>query len=121
MSRYCALIAARLGWANERCELIRLASTMHDIGKIGTPDEILFKSGVLDPEESRLMQQHTEIGRRIPSGSPAVLTVASTLAWTHPERFDGSGYPRGLGGRALPLERGLAAIAGAFHALTARR
>src|SRR3989454_2262231 len=55
-------IAARLGWANDRCELIRLASTMHDIGKIGTPDEILFKPEGFTPEESRLMQQHTEIG-----------------------------------------------------------
>src|SRR5256712_1123687 len=121
MSRYCALIAARLGWANERCELIRLASTMHDIGKIGTPDDIVFKSGVLDPEESRLMQQHTEIGKRILSGSAELLTVASTIAWTHHERFDGSGYPRGLVGEAIPLEGRIAAIADAFDAMTTKR
>ena len=121
MSRYCALIAARLGWAGERCELIRLASTMHDIGKIGTPDDIVFKSGVLDPGESRLMQQHTEIGRRILSGSAELLTVASTIAWTHHERFDGSGYPRGVIGEAIPLEGRIAAIADAFDGITTRR
>jgi len=121
MSRYCALIAARLGWAGERCELIRLASTMHDIGKIGTPDDIVFKSGVLDPEESRLMQQHTEIGRRILSGSAELLTVASSIAWTHHERFDGSGYPRGLVGEAIPLEGRIAAISDAFDGITTRR
>ncbi len=121
MSRYCALIATRLGWATERCELIRLASTMHDIGKIGTPDEIVFKPGGFTPEETRLMQQHTEIGRRLLSGSAELLTVASTIAWTHHERFDGSGYPRGLVGEAIPLEGRIAAIADAFDAVTTRR
>lgn len=121
MSRYCALIATRLGWATERCELIRLASTMHDIGKIGTPDEIVFKPGGFTPEETRLMQQHTEIGRRLLSGSAELLTVASTIAWTHHERFDGSGYPRGLVGEAIPLEGRIAAIADAFDAITTRR
>jgi len=121
MSRYCALIATRLGWATERCDLIRLASTMHDIGKIGTPDEIVFKPGGFTPEETRLMQQHTEIGRRLLSGSAELLTVASTIAWTHHERFDGSGYPRGLVGEAIPLEGRIAAIADAFDAITTRR
>ena len=121
MSRYCALIAAKLGWANDRCELIRLASTMHDIGKIGTPDEILFKPGGFTPDESRLMQQHTEIGRRILTGSAELLTVASTIAWTHHEQFDGSGYPRGLVGEAIPLEGRIAAIADAFDSMTTKR
>jgi len=121
MSRYCALMASRLGLANERCELIRLASTMHDIGKIGTPDEIVFKPGGFTPEESRVMQQHTEIGRRLLSGSAELLKVASTIAWTHHERFDGSGYPRGLVGETIPLEGRIAAIADAFDAITTRR
>src|SRR6266545_1129524 len=121
MSRDCALIAARLGWANERCELIRLASMMHDIGKIGTPDEIVFKPGGFTPDESRLMQQHTEIGRRLLSGSAELLTVGATIAWTHHEQFDGSGYPRGLVGEAIPLEGRIAAIADAFDAITTRR
>ena len=121
MSRYCALIATRLGWANERCELIRLASMMHDIGKIGTPDDIVFKPGGFTPDESRLMQQHTEFGRRILSGSAELLTVASSIAWTHHERFDGSGYPRGLVGEAIPLEGRIAAIADAFDGITTRR
>src|SRR2546428_359182 len=106
MTRYCALIAGRMGWANDRCELIRLASTMHDIGKIGTPDEILFKPGGFTADESRLMQQHPEIGRRILTGSAELLTVASPIAWTHHEQFDGSGYPRGLVGEAIPLYAG---------------
>ncbi len=121
MSRYCALIATRLGWTTERCDLIRLASAMHDIGKIGTPDEIVFKPGGFTPDETRLMQQHTEIGRRLLSGSTELLTVASTIAWTHHERFDGSGYPRGLVGEAIPLEGRIAAIADAFDAITTRR
>src|SRR5437879_7544386 len=94
---------------------------MHDIGKSGTADEVLCKSVVLDPEESRLMQQHTEIGKRILSGSAELLTVASTIAWTHHERFDGSGYPRGLVGEAIPLEGRIAAIADAFDGITTRR
>ena len=121
MSRYCALVAYRLGWPNERCELVRLASTMHDIGKIGTPDELFIKPGEFTPEESKVMQQHTEIGRRLLSGSAELLKVASSIAWTHHERFDGSGYPRGLAGEAIPLEGRIAAIADAFDAITTRR
>src|SRR5437899_9043936 len=94
---------------------------MHDIGKIGTLDEILFKPGGFTPDESRLMQQHTEIGRRILSGSAELLTVAATVAWTHHEQFDGSGYPRGLAGEAIPLEGRIAAIADAFDAMTTKR
>ena len=121
MSRYCALIAARLGWPKERSALIRLASTMHDIGKIGTPDEIVFKPGGFTLEESRIMQQHTEIGRRILSGSAELFSLASTIAWTHHERFDGSGYPRGLAGEGIPLEGRISTVADAFDAITTRR
>src|SRR5437879_13838601 len=94
---------------------------MHDIGKSGTADEVLCKSGVLDPDESRLMQQHTEIGRRILTGSAELLMVASTIAWTHHEQFDGSGYPRGLVGEAIPLEGRIAAIADAVDSMTPKR
>src|SRR2546425_10144382 len=94
---------------------------MQDIGKIGPPDEILFKPGGFTPDESRLMQQHTEIGRRILTGSAELLTVGATIAWTHHEQFDGGGYPRGLGGEAIPLEGRAAAIACGFGAMTTKR
>src|SRR5439155_4091946 len=86
-----------------------------------TPDEFYFKPGEFTPEESKVMQQHTEIGRRLLGGSAELLKVASTVAWTHHERFDGSGYPRGLVGEAIPLEGRIAAIADAFDAITTRR
>jgi putative two-component system response regulator len=122
MSHYCALLARRHGLEPERCELIRIASPMHDIGKIGTPDNILLKPGKFTPEEFKAIALHPEIGYRILSGSGAeLLTLAATIAWTHHEKFDGSGYPRGLKAEAIPLEGRIAAIADTFDALTSKR
>lgn len=122
MSRYCGLLACRAGLDRERCELIRIASPMHDIGKIGTPDYVLLKPGKFQPEEFDVMAQHSEIGYRILSGSDAeLLNVAAVIAYTHHEKFDGSGYPRGLDGTSIPLEGRIAAIADAFDALTTKR
>lgn len=122
MSRYCGLLAARLGEDDERVRLIRTASIMHDVGKIGIPDGILFKPGKLDDEEWRIMKTHSEIGARILSDeSSALLEMASTIALTHHERFDGSGYPQALAGRDIPLEGRLAAVADVFDALTTNR
>ena len=119
MSLYCALLARLCGLDPERCELIRIASPMHDIGKIGTPDNILLKPGKFTPEEFKVMTRHAEIGHRILFGSEAeVLKLAASIAWTHHESFDGTGYPRGLVGEAIPLEGRIAAIADAFDALT---
>ncbi|MGD0273323.1 MAG: HD domain-containing phosphohydrolase [Gaiellaceae bacterium] len=122
MSSYCALIAERFGFSRERVELMRIASPMHDVGKIGIPDNILLKPATLTPEERETMQQHTVIGYRILSGSAAkLLTLAAVLAWTHHERFDGTGYPRGIAGDEIPLEGRIAAVADVFDALTTDR
>lgn len=122
MSHYCELLARQCGIAPDRCDLIRTASPMHDIGKIGTPDHVLLKPGKFTPEEFNVIAQHAEIGYRILSGSEAeLLKVAAMIAWTHHERWDGSGYPRGLKGESIPIEGRIAAIADAFDALTTER
>jgi len=122
MSHYCALLARRHGLEPQRCELIRIASPMHDIGKIGTPDHILLKPGKFTPEEFKAIALHPEIGYRILSGSGAeLLNLAATIAWTHHEKYDGSGYPRGLKADDIPLEGRIAAIADTFDALTTKR
>lgn len=122
MSHYCALLARRYGLDEERCELIRIASPMHDIGKIGTPDHVLLKPDKLTAEDYEIMTHHPDTGYRILSGSDSeLLNVAATIAWTHHEKFDGSGYPRGLAGDAIPVEGRIAAIGDTFDALTSRR
>lgn len=122
MSHYCELLARRTGLSAERCDLIRTASPMHDIGKIGTPDQVLLKPGKFTQEEFDVIAQHAEIGYRILSGSDAeLLKVAAVIAYTHHERFDGTGYPRGLKGVAIPIEGRIASIADAFDALTTQR
>lgn len=122
MSHYCELLARRYGLSAERCDLIRTASPMHDIGKIGTPDQVLLKPGKFTQDEFNVIAQHAEIGYRILAGSDAeILNVAATIALTHHERWDGSGYPRKLKGEAIPIEGRIAAIADAFDALTTAR
>ena len=122
MSRYCALIARRAGESGEHTELIRTASVMHDVGKIGIPDSILLKPGKLTPEERRIMEQHSEIGYRILSGARSgILTLAASIAWTHHERVDGTGYPRKIAGDDIPAEGRIAAIADVFDALTSNK
>mgnify|MGYP003497599719 FL=1 len=122
MSHYCELLARRYGLSPERCDLIRTASPMHDIGKIGTPDHVLLKPGKFTPEEFKVITQHTEIGYRILAGSDSeLLKVAALIAWTHHERFDGTGYPRGLKGETIPLEGRMAAMADNVDALTRQR
>jgi putative two-component system response regulator len=122
MSHYCELLARKCGLSPERCDLIRTASPMHDIGKIGTPDHVLLKPGKFTQEEFGVIAQHAEIGYRILSGSDAeLLKVAAVIAYTHHERFDGTGYPRGLKGEAIPIEGRIASIADAFDALTTQR
>lgn len=122
MSHYCELLARKYGLSPERCDLIRTASPMHDIGKIGTPDQVLHKPGKFTQEEFDVIARHAEIGYRILSGSDAeLLKVAAVIAYTHHERFDGTGYPRGLKGEVIPIEGRIAAIADAFDALTTQR
>ena len=122
MSLYCALIAERLGEESQRCESIRLSSVMHDVGKIGIPDNILLKPGTLDPEEWKVMKTHAEIGYRILSNSRShLLAEAAEIALTHHERIDGSGYPRALVEDEIPLVGKIAAVADVFDALTTNR
>jgi HD-GYP domain-containing protein (c-di-GMP phosphodiesterase class II) len=122
MGRYCGLIAARLALPPERCELIRWASELHDVGKIGIPDSILRKPGFLDPEELQVMRTHAELGHRLLAGSgEELLELAALIALTHHEHWDGSGYPNGLVGDEIPLEGRIAAIADGFDALVSTR
>ena len=95
---------------------------MHDIGKVGIPDLILLKPGKLTPIEFSVMKQHPVIGYEIlnASNSP-LLKVAAEIAYTHHEKFDGSGYPRGLAGDAIPIFGRIVAVADVFDALTTER
>ena len=122
MSLYCALLARLAGLDTEQAELIRIASPMHDVGKIGIPDRILLKPGHLTAEEREVMEAHAEMGHRILAGSGVeLLDLAAEMALTHHERIDGSGYPRGLAGNAIPVEGRICAIADVFDALTSDR
>ncbi len=122
LSHYCALLAERMGQLPERCELLRLASQMHDLGNIALPDAILLKEGTLDQRERAEMQTHANIGYEILSDSQSeLLKLGATIARSHHERVDGSGYPQGLVGEAIPLEARITAVADVFDALTSDR
>lgn len=122
MSLYCQLLALRLGLEDAYAEQLRIASPMHDIGKIGTPDSILMKRGRLTADEFEVMKRHAEIGYRILAGSSSgMLQMAAEIAWTHHEKWDGSGYPRGLAGQAIPLSGRIVALCDVFDALTTAR
>jgi putative two-component system response regulator len=122
MSRYAALLARRTGMPEARCELIRLASAMHDVGKISVPDGILLKPGRLTPAEYEVVKQHAEFGFRMMSRSnQPLVALAATIAYTHHERWDGGGYPQGLAGEDIPFEGRIAALADVFDALMSRR
>ena len=122
MSHYCELLARKLELGDDLCDEIRLASLMHDVGKIGIPDAILLKPGKLTKEEFDTMKTHTDIGFRILSGSQAhLLSLAGSIALTHHERWDGKGYPKGIGGEEIPVAGRIAAVADVFDALTSKR
>jgi len=118
IARTCGMLAGGLGLPQDRIELIRRASQLHDIGKIGIPDTILLKPGKLTAAEFDRVKQHTTIGARILSGGRCpVLGLAHVIALTHHERWDGTGYPRGLRGEEIPIEGRIAAVADVFDAL----
>lgn len=115
MSWYCHLIGSKIGLSPGTCELLRIASPMHDVGKLGIPDRILLKPGRLTPEEFTVMKTHAEIGYRILHGSTAApLEMAATIAYTHHERWDGAGYPHGLAGEQISLGARIVAVADAY-------
>ena len=122
MSQISALIARALGWDAAACDLMLNASPMHDIGKIGIPDAVLLKPGKLDPAEWAVMQTHATIGGRLLDGDDSeLLRTAREIALSHHEKWDGSGYPAGLAGEAIPLSGRIVAVADVFDALTSIR
>ena len=122
MSRYCALIAEKLGLPAEEVKNILYASPMHDIGKIGIPDTILMKTGKLTEEEFEIMKTHTIIGANLLAHSRAeILQVAEQIAISHHEKWNGTGYPKGLSDDQIPLVGRIAGLADVFDALTSRR
>lgn len=122
ISQYAELIAREMGLDSDMVESIRWASPMHDVGKIGIPDRILMKPGKLTPEEWEIMKKHSEIGAKILEGSDQeLIKLAEMIALTHHEKWDGSGYPKGLKGKEIPLAGRITAIADVFDALISRR
>ena len=122
MSSYCAIVARGLGLDEERCEAIRLASLLHDVGKLAIPDSILRTPDPLDDAEWEQVRRHPEHGHRLLAGSGSdLLDLAATIALTHHERVNGTGYPRGLRSDEIPLEGRIAAVADVFDALTSAR
>lgn len=122
VGRNSSLLAKALGMTEAESRLIRLAAPLHDVGKIGVPDHILLSSGRLSAEEFEAMKLHVSIGSRILSGSQSpLLQMAECIAQFHHERWDGSGYLKGLAGADIPLPARIVAVVDAFDALTHRR
>ena len=122
MSHYSKLIARQMGLSESEQELILEASPMHDVGKVGTPDNILLKPGKLDFDEFVIMKQHANYGYEILNqGSSHLLQVAAEIAISHHEKYNGKGYPNGLKGEDIPLRGRIVAVADVFDALTSER
>lgn len=118
MSTYCWLLAHRMGLQADVCEQICLSSMLHDVGKISVPESIIFKTATLTNFEVEVTRGHADFGYRMLRGLRGEFAqMAATIAWTHHERFDGTGYPRGLTAGAIPLEGRITAIADEFEAL----
>jgi putative two-component system response regulator len=122
MSKYCRLMGKALGLSREEYDRLDLASTMHDVGKIGISDNILLKPGKLDGKEWESMQTHTQIGEKLLSGGTShLLDVARIIAMTHHEKWDGTGYHQKLKGKEIPLAGRITCICDVFDALISRR
>ncbi len=122
MSGLVYLLAQTLGFDQSEAETLRLASVLHDVGKVAVPDDVLLKPGPLTPDERRAVEGHVAVGHGILAGAQSeLLRLADVVAWTHHERFDGTGYPRGLAGDEIPLAGRIAAVADVFDALTSDR
>jgi putative two-component system response regulator len=122
MSHYSRVLALAAGFSEAQAEELLNAAPMHDVGKIGIPDAVLRKPGKLDGEEWEVMKQHAQIGADIIGEHPSgLLRMAREIALNHHEKWDGSGYPRGIGGAEIPVEARIIAIADVFDALTSER
>ena len=122
VGHFCGAIASAIGLPKKRVTAIETAAFLHDVGKIGIPDSILLKQGPLTQEEREVMKRHTLMGARILSNShSSIMRLASTIAETHHEWWDGGGYPHGRVGMDIPLEGRICAVADVFDALTCRR
>jgi putative two-component system response regulator len=135
MREYCRIIVEDLAQRPEFCDVvdgefvqtIYLTSPLHDIGKVGVPDRILLKPGKLTAEEYEIMKQHTVIGGRTLDAAlqaypeARYLQMARDIAWAHHEKYDGTGYPRGLAGEDIPFCGRIAALADVYDALTTKR
>ena len=120
--RYCQILAQAAGLTSNEASILGLASQLHDVGKVEIPDELLQRTGNYQPEEWTILEKHTLDGAKIldRSSSP-IFQTASTIALTHHERWDGSGYPRKLKGEEIPISGRICAIADVFDALTTLR
>src|SRR3954471_11397049 len=115
LSAYSALLGER---PDLDADQLRVASRLHDVGMAGVADTIVLKAGALTPSERRELQEHTELGHAMLSGSGVeLLDIAADIALTHHERWDGAGYPRGLEGEAIPLAARIVAVVDTWDAL----
>jgi HD-GYP domain-containing protein (c-di-GMP phosphodiesterase class II) len=122
IGRFSTLLAEQIGMEEEVCARMVHAAPLHDVGKVAIPDAILLKPGKLTAQERAIVETHAEEGHRLLKGSSsAILDLAATIALSHHEKWDGSGYPRGLHGEAIPIEGRIVAIADVFDALTTDR
>ena len=122
IAAYVDILAGTLGWPASKVSLLSYASLFHDVGMVDVPEAILKKEGALSDQELEILRKHTGLGRGLlrESGIP-LLEMAAQMAESHHERFDGSGYPRGLQGSAIPLSARILSVADVFDALTTRR
>jgi putative two-component system response regulator len=122
VARYSQIMAEALGLDPEFCRRLYLAAPLHDVGKVAIPDGILLKKGRLDGAEMATIRTHADIGQRILGDSASeLIRLAAEIAGGHHEKWDGSGYPQGLAGEAIPLAARIVAVADVFDALTSAR
>ena len=122
VSEYTKTIATHLGFSDEEATLVSMASTLHDVGKVGIPDRILNQPGRLDPADYEIMKDHAKMGFEILNGSfVQMLDVAAIIALTHHERFDGNGYPNAIKGDDIPVYGAIVAAADVLDALLSKR